>query len=224
MINNSKLTIIIAVFTISFIGYNVLTVDASTLEKEDIRKMKFVNDDLDDYGLKHIAIEQACKDTGGQWKDNNWCKFDKDKTGDEVEFEHQLHDRGLSYFYGDMKEAIGGDEEFDKYEQERYEKSQKGVEEYEKYVAKQEEIAAKEDALCDNEDAETTNIEICSSQDLILVEAFAEKYNKENCENHNGEWIDGKCDFYENQMKEGWEVDEDNFYKEVCDDAVIVVV
>ncbi len=46
--------------------------------------------------------------------------------------------------------------------------------------------------------------------------AFAEKYNKENCEDYNGEWIDGECDFYENQMKEGWEVNEDNFYKEVC--------
>jgi hypothetical protein len=48
--------------------------------------------------------------------------------------------------------------------------------------------------------------------------AFAEKYNKENCEDNNGEWIDGECDFYENQMKEGWEVDEDNFYKEVCEE------
>jgi len=66
--------------------------------------------------------------------------------------------------------------------------------------------------------AETTNIEICSSEDLILGEAFAEKYNKENCENHNGEWVDGECDFYENQMKKGWEVHEDNFYKEVCED------
>ena len=48
--------------------------------------------------------------------------------------------------------------------------------------------------------------------------AFAEKYNKENCEDNNGEWIDGECDFYEYQMKEGWEVDEDNFYKEACKD------
>ena len=27
-----------------------------------------------------------------------------------------------------------------------------------------------------------------------------------------------ECDFYENQMKKGWEVDKDNFYKEVCED------
>lgn len=44
----------------------------------------------------------------------------------------------------------------------------------------EEERAAKEDVLCDDEDAETTNIEICSSQDLTLDEVFAEKYNKEN--------------------------------------------
>ena len=105
---------------------------------EAIREMKFVNDDLDDYGLKHIAIEQACKDNGGQWKDDSWCKFDKDKTGDEVEFEHQLADRGLDNYFGDMKDAGFGGEEFDKYEQEKYEKSQKGEQEYQKYVAEQE--------------------------------------------------------------------------------------
>ena len=82
----------------------------------------------------------------------------------------------------------------------------------------EEEKAALEDALCDDEDAETTNIPLCKSNDLALGQAFAEKYNKENCEDNNGEWIDGECDFYENQMKEGWEVDEDNFYKEVCED------
>ena len=43
---------------------------------------------------------------------------------------------------------------------------------------------------------------------------------RENCENHNGEWVDGECDFYENQMKKDWEVDEENFYKEVCEDEV----
>ena len=95
-------------------------------EKEDIaeaiRGMEFVNDDEDDTGLKPFAIEQACKDNGGQWKDSAWCKFDKDKTGDEVEFEHQLEDRGLSYYYAD-NEYLG--EEWDKYQQEKYEKENK---------------------------------------------------------------------------------------------------
>ena len=139
-------------------------------EKEDIaeaiRDMKFVNDDLDDFGLKDMAIEQACKDNGGQWKENHWCKFDKDKTGDEVEFEHQMADRGLDYFYGDMKEAVTSDE-FDKYEQEKAEKSLKGEQEYQKYVAKQEEKAAKEDAICANEDADTTDIKLCMSEDRL---------------------------------------------------------
>jgi hypothetical protein len=48
---------------------------------------------------------------------------------------------------------------------------------------------------------------------LYIARSIKEKYNKENCENHNREWIGGECHFYENQMKEGWEVDEDNFYK-----------
>ncbi len=49
--------------------------------------------------------------------------------------------------------------------------------------------------------------------------AYAGKdYKKELCKENSGEWIDGECDFYENQMKEGWEEDEDNFYKEVCED------
>ena len=33
---------------------------------------------------------------------------------------------------------------------------------------------------------------------------------------NKGEWKDVECDFYEHQMKKGWEVDEDNFYKESC--------
>ena len=79
-------------------------------------------------------------------------------------------------------------------------------------------IRAFEEERAAEEDAETTNIPLCKSDDLMLGQTYAEKYNKENCEEHNGEWIDGECDFYENQMKEGWEVDEDNLYKEVCED------
>lgn len=113
--------ILIAWSLLAFVGYNVLTVQAT--EEKDlsdaIREMKFTNDDEDDTGLKPIAIKQACKDNGGQWKDNAWCKFDKDKTGDEVEFEHQLEDRGLSYYYAD-NEYLG--EEWDKYQAEKQEK------------------------------------------------------------------------------------------------------
>jgi len=81
--------------------------------------MKFVNDDEDDTGLKPVAIKQACKDNGGQWKDNDWCKFDKDKTGNEKEFEHQLEDRGLMYYYDDKE---SGSDEWEKYQQEKQEK------------------------------------------------------------------------------------------------------
>ena len=42
----------------------------------------------------------------------------------------------------------------------------------------EEERAAEEDALCDDEDAKTTNIPLCKSNDLILGEAFDEKYNE----------------------------------------------
>jgi hypothetical protein len=45
-----------------------------------------------------------------------------------------------------------------------------------------------------------------------------DEYNKENCEDNNGEWTEGECDFFEHQMKEGWEADEDRFYKQVCMD------
>jgi hypothetical protein len=57
MINNCKLTIIIAVFTISFIGYNILTVDAD-----------------EEYDKK------VCEDYNGEWKDtgggDRGCKFE----------------------------------------------------------------------------------------------------------------------------------------------------
>src|SRR5688572_7681319 len=57
--------------------------------------------------------------------------------------------------------------------------------EVDKIRAIEEERAAEEDALCYDEDAETTNIPICKSDDLMLGQAFAEKYNKENCEDNN---------------------------------------
>ena len=126
--NHNIIYIVIAWSLLAFVGYNVLSAEASDLS-DALREMQFVNDDEDDYGLKDDAIEQVCKDNGGEWKENLWCKFDKDKTGDEVEFEHQLEDRGLSYFYADMAEA-GFSDEWDKYEQEKQEKSQKGAEEY----------------------------------------------------------------------------------------------
>jgi hypothetical protein len=56
------------------------------------------------------------------------------------------------------------------------------ADQFTEYVEKikefEEEKAAIEDALCDDEDAETTNIEICSSQDFTLGEAFAENTTK----------------------------------------------
>ena len=121
-----QILIVLLWSVLAFIGYNILTAQAAVVEKDVLREMKFTNDDLDDYGLKEMAIEQACKDNGGQWKDNNWCKFDKIGEQDEVEFEHQLEERGLSYYYAD-KEYLG--DEWDKYQQEKYEKSQKGAEE-----------------------------------------------------------------------------------------------
>ena len=57
--------------------------------------------------------------------------------GDEVEFEHQMAERGLDYYYND-KEFLG--EEWSKYEQEKSEQGQEAEREYQKYVA---EIAAK---------------------------------------------------------------------------------
>lgn len=71
----------------------------------------------------------------------------------------------------------------------------------------EEEKAAEEDALCDDEDAETTNIPLCKSNDVILGEAFAkekksaEETEKEICEKYGGEdsehveWDDGECKF-----------------------------
>ena len=171
--------IIFAWSLLAFVGYNVLTVEASQEKKDipdNIREMKFTNDDLDDYGLKEIAIEQECKDNGGQWKDDAWCKFDKIGGNDEIKFEHQLENRGLMYYYAD-KEALG--EEWGKYQNEKYEKSLKGEQEYQKYVAEQEEKAAKEDAICDNEDADTTDVKLCMSEDR--------KNNQQN-KNEEREW------------------------------------
>ena len=118
-----------------FIGYNIFTAEA-TVEKDlrdTISGMRFVNDDNDDYGLKKIALEQACKDNGGEWEQNAWCKFDKDEqTEERVEFEHQMAERGFDYYYNDFE---SGNDEWQKDQDEQYEKSLKGEQEYQKYVA-----------------------------------------------------------------------------------------
>jgi hypothetical protein len=144
---HEKQTLIVLLWSgLIFIGYNVLTVQADV--KEDaLREMKFVNDDEDDSGLKPLAIEQACKDNGGKWKENIWCKFDNDKTGDEIEFEHQLEDRGLYYYYADSEEA-GFSDEWKKYEQEKYEQEQENEKDNQKYL---EEEPTKIDGLFEDE-------------------------------------------------------------------------
>ncbi len=76
-------------------------------------------------------------------------------------------------------------------------KADKFSDEGDKIRAFEEERAAEEDALCDDEDAETTNIELCKSDDLTLGEAFAskeDKYDKKDCEADQGKWEDGECD------------------------------
>ena len=54
-------------------------------------------------------------------------------------------------------------------------KADQFMEDVEKVNEFEDEEAPLEDALCDDEDAETTNIDICSSQDLKLDQVFAEK-------------------------------------------------
>ena len=214
------LFIIIAWSLLTFVSYNVLTVEA-TIEEKDISKMKFVDDDLDDYGLKEIAIEQECKDNGGQWKDDAWCKFDKIGGNDEIKFEHQLEDRGLMYYYAD-KEALG--DEWGKYQNEKYEKSQKGVEEYEKYVAEQEEKAAKEDALCDNEDADSTNVKGCMSvkreQQMENIEKACDKVNgkmtKDGC-NTDGSGDTPKADRFNDELMK---LEEETGYPSIKEEVI----
>ena len=170
--------IIIAWSLLAFVGYNVLTVEATTdkqaTQRQEEKDCRSISEPDDDFYCKQF----------------DWSAFYPDR-----ETVEELCDASEDY----AKNPNNCDKAYD-------------------LVEKTEEKAAEEDALCDDEDAETTSIPLCKSHDLTLGQAFAEKYNKENCEDHNGEWIDGECDFYENQMKEGWEVDEDNFYKKVCED------
>ena len=196
--NHNIIYLVIAWSLLAFVGYNLLSVEAK--EKNDvpnIREMKFVNDDLDDYGLKDMALEQACKDNGGQWKESAWCKFDKIGGNDEIKFEHEMAERGLDYYYYDFEY---GNDEWQKIQNEKYEKSLKGEQEYQKYVAKQEEIAAQEDAICDNEDADTTDIKLCMAEERLQQSAF--NIGKEECKQVNGDWKKDRCTYYEDEQQE----------------------
>jgi hypothetical protein len=171
---------------------------------EAIRDMKFTNDDEDDTGLKPIAIEQACKDNNGEWKDNDWCKFDKEQN--EVEFEHQLEDRGLMYYYQDKE---SGSDEWEKYQQEKYEQEQEDEKDNQKYL---EEEPTKIDGLFEDELERDDVDKYCdASEDYAkhptecnklysIVEKREEdsrQYNQELqkiCEDVDAEWKDGVCD------------------------------
>ena len=129
-----------------------------------------------------------------------WCKFDKDKTGDEKKFEHQLADRGLDYYYADAAEAELSDE-WDKYQ---LEKSQS--------AAKQDEKIAQEDDLCDDEDADTTDIKECKTEsqmskgiDETTGEASVDSNKaklKKICTNLYGDWSNDPKKSYVKTMAE----------------------
>jgi hypothetical protein len=202
---NKSAIVIISLLLFLFLAYNVLTAEA-TIEEKDISKMKFVNDDLDDYGLKNIAIEQECKDNGGEWKDNSWCKFNKDQTGDEKKFEHQLEDRGLSYYYADAAEA--GSEEWDKYQQEKYEQEQENEKDNQKYLEEptkidglfEDELERDDvDKYCDASEDYAKHPTECNKLYSIVEkrEEDSRQYNQELqkiCEDVDAEWKDGVCD------------------------------
>ena len=206
--NHNIIYLVIAWSLLASVGYNVLSVEADEKEDmaEDIRKMKFVNDDLDDYGLKEIAIEQECKDNGGQWKDDNWCKFDKIGGNDEVEFEHQLEDRGLSYYYAD-KEYLG--DEWSKYQNEKYEKEQENEKASQKLLAEEptkidglfEDELEREDVdkYCDASEDYKKHPKQCDRYYKVVEkrEEDNRQYNQELqkiCKDVGSEWKDGVCD------------------------------
>ena len=123
---------IIAWSLLVFVGYNILTVEATS--EKDIK-----NYDYDSYEEYNEIIEPLCNDKGGKLNHGDgYCYFDeRDK---ELQFEKELDDKGLGHDYTAEEEASWNQ----KTEAEK---------------------AAKEDALCDNEDADTTNIELCKSED-----------------------------------------------------------
>jgi hypothetical protein len=86
---------------------------------------------------------------------------------------------------------------------EDYAKNPKNCDKAYDLLEKAEEKAAKEDAICDNEDADTTDIKLCMS--ASRQQQAAHNYDKESCEQVNGDWNKKKgsgCTFYEDEQQD----------------------
>ena len=207
-----------------FVGYNVLTVEATTESIKEIcvshdgkwkdNECKFEDGiemgkkyskeqyqaDFDHYiadngltdkkaadeGKKYDSyeeyneiVEPICKEHGGKIDyGSGECMFKNDARNKAINFEKELDDRGLGADYTAEEEASWNQKEA-------------------------EEKAADEDAICDDEDADTTDIKLCMSD--RRQQQAAHNYDKESCEQVNGDWNKKKnsgCTFYEDEQQD----------------------
>jgi hypothetical protein len=135
--------------------------------------------DYDSYEEYNEIVEPICKEHGGKIDyGSGECMFKNDSRNKAIIFEKELDDRGLGADYTAEEEASWNQKEA-------------------------EEKAAKEDAICDNEDADTTSIELCMSD--RRQQQAAHNYDKESCEQVNGDWNKKKgsgCTFYEDEQQD----------------------
>ena len=176
----SKIVCIIVMWgLLIYVGYNVLTVEATTEKK------------YNSYKEYTEIIEPICKEHDGkiEWGSGE-CMFKNDSREKAIVFEKELDDRGLGHDYTaeeeaswnqkaaatDIKEICKG---FDSGkwndDSNKCEFSKQGIKveddaEFDHVLSDEglideyyEEVAAKEDAICDDEDADSTNVKLCMS-------------------------------------------------------------
>ena len=185
------LFIIIAWSLLAFVGYNVLTVEAA--EKDD---------------------KKVCESYGGEWKETKMVDGSGRSSGDRgCEIENEQAQQLYGIRAGESDDGTGADSEYGRIDLDMSDVEASAIEDdvcsknkdLDIKVCKEREeaaeIAAQEDAICDNEDADTTDIKLCMSG--ARQQQLEHNYDKESCEQVNGDWNKKKgsgCTFYEDEQ------------------------
>ena len=185
------LFIIIAWCLLAFVSYNVLTAEAEDFKKSTEKEDK-----------------KVCEDYGGEWKSigggDRGCKIDNEQAqglyGIRPGYSHDGTYSDTEYGRIDLDMS---DVEATAIEDDVCSKNKDLDIKVCKEREEAEEKAAQEDAICDNEDADTTDIKLCMSD--RRQQQLEHNYDKESCEQVNGDWNKKKgsgCTFYEDEQQD----------------------
>ena len=187
--------IIFAWSLLAFVGYNVLTVEATTDFKKSTEK----------------EDKKVCEDYGGEWKSigggDRGCEIENEQAqglyGIRPGYSHDGTYADTEYGRLDLGMS---DEKAEAIEYETCKNNDLDIKVC-KSIEREEEKAAKEDAICDNEDADFTNIEICMSEEKKEYEKYVAEQKEKDAEERTK--LTNSKEFAKYVKSKGIDIDDD---------------